>query len=60
MEKQNIYIVGLMAVGKTTVGRLLADSLKRPFYDSDAEIEARAGAEISWIFDVEGEAGFRE
>ena len=49
-----------MAVGKSTVGRQLADALDMPFYDSDAEIEARAGAEVSWIFDVEGEAGFRD
>ncbi|MEM9620324.1 MAG: shikimate kinase AroK [Pseudomonadota bacterium] len=60
MIRQNIFIVGLMAVGKSTVGRLLAEALDRPFYDSDAEIEVRAGAEISWIFDVEGETGFRE
>lgn len=60
MIRQNIFIVGLMAVGKSTVGRLLAESLSMPFYDSDAEIEVRAGAEVSWIFDVEGEAGFRE
>lgn len=49
-----------MAVGKSTVGYLLAESLDMPFYDSDHEIEVRAGAEVSWIFDVEGEAGFRE
>lgn len=49
-----------MAVGKSTVGRNLADALDMPFYDSDAEIETRAGAEVSWIFDVEGEAGFRD
>ena len=60
MNRQNIYLVGLMAVGKTTVGRTLAEELDMPFYDSDAEIEARAGAEVSWIFDVEGEAGFRD
>ena len=59
MQQQNIFVVGLMAVGKSTIGRMLADSLQRPFYDSDHEIEARAGAEISWIFDVEGERGFR-
>ena len=47
-------------MGKSTVGRALADVLDMPFYDSDAEIEARAGAEVSWIFDVEGEPGFRE
>ncbi|MBT7335306.1 MAG: shikimate kinase AroK [Gammaproteobacteria bacterium] len=60
MSDQNIFLVGLMAVGKSTVGRLLAEALHRPFYDSDDEIEARAGAEIGWIFDVEGELGFRE
>ncbi len=60
MNRQNIFLVGLMAVGKSTVGRHLADALQLPFYDSDAEIEARAGAEVSWIFDVEGEIGFRD
>jgi shikimate kinase len=60
MKRQNIFLVGLMAVGKSTVGRTLADALKMPFFDSDSEIEARAGAEVSWIFDVEGEAGFRD
>ena len=60
MSQQNIFLVGLMAVGKSTVGRLLAQALQLPFYDSDAEIEIRAGAEVSWIFDVEGEMGFRD
>ncbi len=60
MNRQNIFLVGLMAVGKSTVGRSLADALDMPFYDSDNEIEARAGAEVSWIFDVEGEPGFRD
>jgi shikimate kinase len=49
-----------MAVGKSTVGRLLADELGFTFYDSDRVIEQRAGAEVAWIFDVEGEHGFRE
>ena len=49
-----------MAVGKSTVGRTLAETLHMPFYDSDEEIENRAGAEVSWIFDVEGEPGFRD
>ncbi len=49
-----------MAVGKTTVGRLLAEALHMDFYDSDHEIETRAGADTSWIFDVEGETGFRD
>lgn len=60
MSEQNIFLVGLMAVGKSTVGRQLAEALDRPFFDSDQEIEKRAGAEIAWIFDVEGEAGFRD
>ncbi len=60
MSESNIFLVGLMAVGKTTVGRLLADSLHMTFYDSDHEIEERAGADTSWIFDVEGEQGFRD
>ena len=60
MSAQNVFLIGLMAVGKSTVGRRLANALDRPFYDSDEEIERRAGAAISWIFDVEGEAGFRD
>ena len=49
-----------MGAGKTTIGRLLAHKLKLEFIDSDLEIEVRTGADIPWIFDVEGEAGFRE
>lgn len=49
-----------MGVGKTTVGRHLAELLGYDFYDSDREIERKTGATISWIFDVEGEAGFRK
>ena len=60
MSTQNIFLIGLMAVGKSTVGRQLAQSLQMPFFDADQEIETRAGAEISWIFDVEGESGFRD
>ena len=60
MKKTNsIYLVGPMGVGKTTIGRVLADMLQLEFYDSDREIEASTGADIPWIFDVEGEAGFR-
>ncbi len=58
--RQNIYFVGLMAVGKSTIGRLLARSLGREFFDSDHVIEERAGAPVAWIFDVEGEEGFRD
>lgn len=49
-----------MGAGKSTIGRLLAKELKLPFKDSDKEIELRTGANIPWIFDVEGEQGFRE
>ena len=49
-----------MGVGKTTVGKQLAGLLHRPFVDVDAEIEARCGADIPWIFDMEGEQGFRQ
>lgn len=55
-----IFLVGPMGAGKTTIGKRLASELKLPFVDSDQEIEERAGADIPWIFDVEGEAGFRE
>ena len=55
----NIFLVGMMGAGKTTVGRLLARRLRRPFYDSDHEIEQRCGVDIRAIFDIEGEAGFR-
>lgn len=57
--KHNIFLVGPMGVGKTTIGRQLADTLGLPFIDSDHEVERRTGADIPWIFDVEGEAGFR-
>jgi shikimate kinase len=55
----NLILVGMMGAGKTTVGRMLARRLKRPFYDSDHEIERRCGVRIPLIFDIEGEAGFR-
>jgi shikimate kinase len=56
----NIYLVGLMGAGKTTVGRQLAKRLHRRFRDSDHEIEARTGVRIPVIFEIEGEAGFRK
>ena len=55
-----IFIVGPMASGKSTLGKNLAQTLEIDFLDTDNEIEKRAGAEISWIFEVEGEEGFRE
>lgn len=58
-KPQNIFLVGLMGSGKSTIGRHLAKSLELEFVDSDHEIERRTGANIPLIFDVEGEAGFR-
>ena len=55
----NLYLVGLMGAGKTTVGRVLARRLKLRFLDSDQEIERRCGVKIPVIFEIEGEAGFR-
>jgi shikimate kinase len=55
----NIFLVGLMGAGKTTVGRLLARRLKLRFFDSDQEIERRCGVKIPLIFEIEGEDGFR-
>lgn len=60
LATRNVFLVGPMGVGKTTIGRLLAGELRLRFIDSDQEIEKRAGAEIAWIFDMEGEQGFRE
>ena len=61
MEKsQNVFLVGLMGAGKSTIGRHLAKSLGLEFVDSDHEIERRTGASIPLIFDVEGENGFRQ
>ncbi|WP_284284843.1 shikimate kinase AroK [Marinibactrum halimedae] len=55
----NIILVGPMGVGKSTIGRILASLSSREFKDTDHVIEARTGANIPWIFDVEGEEGFR-
>ena len=59
-EKRNIFLIGPMGAGKSTIGRQLAQQLSMDFVDSDSEIEQRAGADISWIFDIEGEDGFRK
>ena len=58
-EKRNIFLVGPMGAGKSTIGRHLAQQLHMEFFDSDTVIEDRTGADISWVFDVEGEEGFR-
>jgi shikimate kinase len=55
----NIFLIGLMGAGKTTVGRQLAAELAKSFHDTDHEIECRTGVKISLIFEIEGEAGFR-
>lgn len=60
MTAQHILLVGPMGAGKSTIGRHLADLLDLPFVDVDSEIESRAGADIQWIFDMEGEQGFRD
>ncbi|WWP02134.1 MAG: shikimate kinase AroK [Candidatus Dasytiphilus stammeri] len=59
VEKRNIFLIGPMGAGKSTIGRYLAQKLNMDFFDSDQEIEHRTGADISWVFDVEGEEGFR-
>lgn len=59
-EKRNIFLVGPMGAGKSTIGRQLAQQLNMEFYDSDQEIEKRTGADVGWVFDLEGEEGFRE
>ena len=55
-----LIIIGSMASGKSTVGRKLSKKLGLEFFDTDYEIENKAGAKISWIFDVEGEEKFRD
>ncbi len=57
---ENIYLIGLMGVGKTTIGKQLAKALQRPFYDSDKVIEDSMGVDIPTIFSYEGEEGFRD
>ena len=56
----NIFLVGLMGSGKTTIGRALAKRLNKRFVDADHEIESRTGASIPLIFEIEGEASFRQ
>jgi shikimate kinase len=56
---ENIFLVGLMGAGKSSVGRALAKHLGKAFFDTDQEIERATGVGIPVIFDIEGEAGFR-
>lgn len=57
---ERVFLVGPMGAGKSTLGRHLARVLGWPFRDVDSAIQERTGADIPWIFDMEGEAGFRE
>ena len=59
LGKANIFLIGPMGSGKTAVGRHLARMLRFAFHDSDADIEAKTGVDIAFIFEKEGEAGFR-
>lgn len=57
---ENIFLVGLMGAGKSSVGKALAKQLRKAFYDTDREIERVTGVKIPVIFEIEGEAGFRD
>jgi shikimate kinase len=59
-ETDNVFLIGPMGSGKTAVGRQLARRLRLEFFDADHEIERRTGVDISYIFEREGEAGFRD
>jgi len=60
LGKPNIFLIGPMGSGKSAVGKYLARLIHAPFVDSDTEIERRTGVDIPYIFEKEGEAGFRE
>jgi len=59
-NKTNIFLIGPMGAGKTSVGRYLARHLGKEFYDSDEEIERKTGVNLNWIFDLEGMVGYRQ
>ena len=59
IKTKRIYLIGLMGVGKTTIGKWLAKHLGFSFVDTDVEIQKQTGADIPWIFEIEGEQGFR-
>ncbi len=54
----NIFLIGPMGAGKSTVGSQLAKRMNRKFYDSDQELEMRTGVDLAWIYSLEGEEGF--
>jgi shikimate kinase len=60
LSQPNVFLIGPMGSGKSAVGRHLARVLRFSFHDSDADIEARTGVDIAFIFEKEGEAGFRQ
>ena len=60
LGKRNIFLIGPMGSGKSAVGKYLARLIHVPFVDSDTEIERRTGVDIPYIFEKEGEPGFRE
>ena len=59
-KNNNIFLIGPMGSGKTSVGNLVANMLSKKFLDTDSEIESITGVDITYIFDIEGEAGFRK
>ena len=59
LAKRNIFLIGPMGSGKSAVGRQLARLFRFTFHDSDADIEAKTGVDIAFIFEKEGEVGFR-
>src|ERR1700761_5622077 len=60
LTKHNLFLIGPMGSGKSAVGKQLSRILEMPFYDSDNELEKRTGVDIPFIFEKEGEAGFRQ
>lgn len=60
INTKRIFLIGLMGVGKTTIGKWMAKQLRYSFFDTDAEIREQTGADIPWIFEIEGEDGFRQ
>ena len=60
VQSRNLFLIGLMGSGKTTIGQLLAKRLHLPFIDSDHELELRTGVSVATIFEIEGEAAFRQ
>lgn len=60
IRTKNIFLIGPVGAGKSTIGKQLAKELKLEFIDSDDTIEKNCGVDINWIFDLEGEAGFRD